>query len=261
MLEVQDLTVRAGKRAILDRVSLKVRPGELTVVVGPNGAGKSTIMKAVTGELRLAEGAITLDGRAISAYPAYEMARRRAVLPQASSLAFPFTVHEVVRLGTSGALSAADRAARVAAALIRVDLNGFGGRFFQELSGGEQQRVHLARVLCQVWEPVIDGVPRYLFLDEPTASLDLRHQLLTLDTARAFAAAGGGVVAILHDLNLAALYADKIIVVSQGRIAADGAPRDVLTDAMMREVFGVSVHVGGVPTDAPFILPHTARAA
>ncbi len=261
MLEVQNLTVRAGKRAILDRVSLKVRPGELTVVVGPNGAGKSTIMKAVTGELRPAEGTITLEGRSIGAYPAYEMASRRAVLPQASSLAFPFTVHEVVRLGTSGAMPAADRAARVAAALTRVDLNGFGGRFFQELSGGEQQRVHLARVLCQVWEPVVDGVPRYLFLDEPTASLDLRHQLLTLDTARAFAAAGGGVVAILHDLNLAALYADKIIVVSAGRIAADGAPREVLTDAMMREVFGVSVHVGGVPADAPFILPHTARAS
>jgi iron complex transport system ATP-binding protein len=261
MLEVQDLTVRAGKRAILDRVSLKVVPGQLTVVVGPNGAGKSTIMKAVTGELRAAEGRITLDGKSISAYPAYEMARRRAVLPQASSLAFPFTVHEVVRLGTSGALSAADRAARVAAALVRVDLNGFGGRFFQELSGGEQQRVHLARVLCQVWEPVVDGVPRYLFLDEPTASLDLRHQLLTLDTARAFAAAGGGVVAILHDLNLAALYADKIIVVSQGRIAADGPPRAVITDEMMRSVFGVSVQVGGVPADAPFILPHTAHAA
>jgi len=261
MLQVEALTVRAGQRAILDNVSLTVAPGELTAVVGPNGAGKSTILKAVTGELRPATGTIKLDGRKLGAYRPYELAQRRAVLPQASSLAFPFTVHEVVRLGTSGALSPADRAARVAAALIRVDLNGFGGRFFQELSGGEQQRVHLARVLCQVWEPIVDGVPRYLFLDEPTASLDLRHQLLTLDTARNFARAGGGVIAILHDLNLAALYADKIIVVSAGRIAASGTPRDVLTDAMMRAVFGVSVHVGGVPTDAPFILPHTAHAA
>ena len=121
----------------------------------------------------------------------------------------------------------------------------------------------VARVSLSTQEMTVyvDGVPRYLFLDEPTASLDLRHQLLTLDTARNFARAGGGVIAILHDLNLAALYADKIIVVSAGRIAASGTPRDVLTDAMMRAVFGVSVHVGGVPTDAPFILPHTAHAA
>ena len=109
--------------------------------------------------------------------------------------------------------------------MARVDLAGFGARFYQELSGGEQQRVQLARVLCQVWTPVLEGRPRYLFLDEPVSSLDIKHQLVIMDIARDFARRGGGVVAILHDLNLTAMYADRVLVMKRGRVAASGSPR------------------------------------
>ncbi|MCX5495066.1 heme ABC transporter ATP-binding protein [Kaistia dalseonensis] len=261
MIEADRITIRAGKREILSSVSLAIQPGRVTGIIGPNGAGKSTILKAISGEIALAGGTIRLDGADMTRMKARHVATRRAVLPQSSSLAFPFTVHEVVRLGVSGPRSMEAVRERVTAALARVDLKDYGGRFFQELSGGEQQRVHLARVLCQVWEPCPHGKPNYLFLDEPTASLDLRHQLLTLDTARDFARRGGGVVAILHDMNLAALYADHIIVVDKGRIAAEGPPRAVLTDAMLQAVFGVSIRVGQAPADQPFILPHSVFAA
>jgi len=146
-------------------------------------------------------------------------------------------------------------------ALARVDLAGFEHRFYASLSGGEQQRVQLARVLCQAWQQVLRGQPRFLFLDEPSASLDIRHQLLVLDIAESYARAGGGVLAILHDLNLAASYADRLIVMSNGIIAAEGRPQKVLTTELLRDVFGISLPVGMAPdAPEPFILPQMARA-
>jgi iron complex transport system ATP-binding protein len=124
-----------------------------------------------------------------------------------------------------------------ARALERVDLAGFAGRLYQDLSGGEQQRVQLARVLCQVWHPVLDGQPRYLLLDEPVSSLDVKHQILVMRIAREFADAGGGVVAILHDLNLAAMFADRILAMRAGTVAGYGEPDEVLTDERMSDVF------------------------
>lgn len=261
MLEADRITVSAGARDLLADVSIRVAPGRITAIVGPNGAGKSTLMKALTGEITPRAGGVTLDGVAIRHVPAGRLAQRRAVLPQSSSLAFPFTVHEVVRLGVGGLRDAGAIRERVAAALARVDLGGFGGRYFQELSGGEQQRVHLARVLCQVWDPVKDGEPRYLFLDEPTASLDLRHQILALDEALRFARGGGGVAAILHDLNLAALYADHLVVISAGRVAAEGPPHRVLTEATLSDVFGVRMRIGTRADGGPFVMPHAVQPA
>ena len=185
----------------------------------------------------------------------------RGVLPQATQLAFPFTVREVVRLGLMGGRSGtlAGEAERLPErALARVDLDGFGGRFYQELSGGEQQRVQLARVLCQVWAPVLEGGARYLLLDEPVSSLDIKHQLVIMDIARDYARRGGGVVAILHDLNLTAMYADQVYVMDRGRIAAAGAPQDVLTDHLIFKVFDCALRVGVVPTGGiPFVLPQS----
>ena len=144
-------------------------------------------------------------------------------------------------------------------ALNRVDLGGFGGRFYGELSGGEQQRVQLARVLCQVWEPVIDGVPRYLFLDEPVSSLDIKHQLMIMDVAKRFARQGGGVIAVLHDLNLTALYADTILALRDGRVVASGRPEAVLTDTVLESVFDVPLRVGIAPRAGTFVLPQSVR--
>ncbi|HWJ74012.1 MAG TPA: heme ABC transporter ATP-binding protein [Kaistia sp.] len=261
MIVAEDLVIRAGHKRLIDGISLTVAPGVVTAIIGPNGAGKSTLLKALTGEIKLTSGRITIDGTDIGRLPLGQLAARRAVLPQASSLAFPFTVHEVVRLGAFDRRSGSAVNARVVAALARVDLGGFGGRLYQELSGGEQQRVHLARVLCQLPDPCPDGRPAFLFLDEPTASLDLRHQLMTLSAAREFAKGGGGVVAVLHDMNLAALHADRIVVIDRGRIAAEGAPPDVLTDALLAEVFGVTLPVGKTADGVPFVLPQAATAA
>ena len=260
MLEIHDASVHIGARAILKSASVRMPPGRLTVVAGPNGAGKSTLLKVMTGELRPHEGSVRFDDRALEEFQPHELAARRAVLPQASQLAFPFTVLEVVRLGLEcrPGVSKALRLSAPSAALARVDLAGFGARHYQELSGGEQQRVHLARVLCQIGEPVTAGRPQYLFLDEPTSSLDIRHQIETLEIARRFAREGGGVLAILHDLNLAAAFADHLIVMHEGEVAAQGTPRDVISDDLMQHVFGLPLRVGRLPDgDLPFILPQS----
>jgi iron complex transport system ATP-binding protein len=260
MIAASNLSVTLGRRAILQAVDFSAQPGEVTAIVGPNGSGKTTLLRALTGEVRY-EGAISLGGRDLRSLKPWQAAGLRAVLPQATTLAFPFTVREIVRLGFTGRARDArdgDEAAIVEAALDRVDLAGFAGRFYQELSGGEQQRVQLARVLCQVWRPVVDGAPRYLLLDEPVSNLDIRHQLAIMEIARDFAEGGGGVIAVLHDLNLAAMYADRIAVMSRGRIAAAGAPREVITDELMEDVFGCALKVSAMPAAGQlFVLPQS----
>lgn len=259
LVELQDVSAGYRGRRVIDGVSLSLRAGELTVIVGPNGAGKSTLLKLMTGELAPGAGRVLLGRQDIAHLSPAALARRRAVLPQSSALAFPFTVAEVVRLGLEAGGRRHDPKA-VARALARVELEGFAGRFYNELSGGERQRVHLARVLCQIGEPVEAGEPRLLFLDEPVSSLDLRHQLGVLAIAREFAEKGGCAVAILHDLNLATAYADRLVVVAGGRIDADGTPATVVRDNMLRSVFDVTLRVGVVPpAGVPFVLPQSER--
>jgi len=238
----------------LDGADFSARPGALTAIVGPNGSGKTTLMRALTGELAgraIASGRVTLDGRPLAELDPAALAQRRGVLPQASALAFPFTVLEVVRLG------AADPTAAVAA-LAQVGLAGFGGRFYQELSGGEQQRAQLARALAQVARAPADGAARWLLLDEPVASLDIRHQIAVMRLARGFAQAGGGVIAVMHDLNLTALFADAVAVMVDGRIAAAGPPEAALTDAVLSAAYACALRVNTAPTEGLFVLPHAA---
>lgn len=260
MIEARGVSVAIGGRRIVSGIDFEARPGEVVAVVGPNGSGKSTFLKALSGELAYS-GRISFNGSDLAVMKPVQAATMRAVLPQATSLGFPFTVREVVRLGLLGGRSgvlAGEDERLPERALARVDLDGFGGRFYQELSGGEQQRVQLARVLCQVWAPVLDGRPRYLLLDEPVSSLDIRHQLGIMDIARDFARRGGGVVAILHDLNLAALYAGRICMMHGGRLAAAGVPADVLSDSTLEKVFGCRLKVGALPSgDMPFVLPQS----
>ncbi|SFJ95302.1 iron complex transport system ATP-binding protein [Pseudovibrio ascidiaceicola] len=240
MLEAINITVCVGTKKLLRDVYFRSCPGELTVIIGPNGAGKSTLLKCLTGDLSPSEGDVMLDGTSIWSVPAIELAGRRAVLPQSSQLSFPFSVEEVVMLGlVSGrhGLSAKQLRPRVLEALDRVGLMSYLNRYYQELSGGEKQRVHLARVLCQVWEPRQNGRANYLFLDEPTASLDLKHQIDVLETGRKYANEGGGVIAVLHDIDLACVYADKIFVLNHGNLVAHGTPQDVVTTDLLRSVY------------------------
>ena len=248
-LQAETLALARGGRTILADVTLDLRPGCLTVIAGPNGAGKSTLLKALAGELAPAAGRINLDGVELGRWRPRALAGRRAVLAQAIPVAFPFTVHEVVALGRAAGPAAPGRPLRelVPQCLAAVDLADYGGRAFQHLSGGEQQRVQVARVLCQLGGPGRaldpDGRPLWLFLDEPTQSLDIGHQLAVLDVARAHARGGGGAVAILHDLNLASLYADRLIVLGDGRVLGDGPPAALLSDALLQPVFGPRVRV------------------
>lgn len=261
MIEVHDVSVSLSGKPILSGIDFVASAGEVTAIIGPNGSGKSTLLKAMTGELPY-RGSIHFAGMEVSATKPWVAAAQRAVLPQATALSFPFTVREVVRLGLLGGRSGipvGEQEKLPERALARVDLAGFAGRLYQELSGGEQQRVQLARVLCQIWVPVLDGRARCLMLDEPVSSLDIRHQLVIMDVARDFARQGGATVVILHDLNLTSMYADRVYLLHGGRVAASGAPADVLRDDMLSDVFECPLQVGVTPpAGSPFVLPQSA---
>lgn len=257
MLVIDDLHVSLGKANVLKHVSFSAKAGAVTCIVGPNGSGKTTTLRAVTGDVSF-RGNIHLEGHALADLTPWEAARLRGVLPQASSLAFPFTVIEVVRLGLQSGESADDDTLALHA-LHRVGLGRYADRFYQDLSGGEQQRVQLARVLAQIPHPLTEDGARWLFLDEPVSSLDIAHQLQVMKIARDFAQGGGGVVAVMHDLNLTAMFADKIILLAEGRVVADGAPSDVLRDDTLSQAYGCALRVNVTPTaNTPFLLPQAA---
>ncbi len=254
MYAAHGVSVAMGGRLLLDRVDLALAPGEVTVLVGPNGAGKSTLLSVIAGGRRPSAGRVTLHGRALADWSPAERAARRAVLSQSVSLAFAFRVEEVVRLGLPAGVARPTADRIVADALARVGLAGFAARDCTTLSGGEQQRAHLARALVQLAAPGAARGPGYLLLDEPTTGLDLAHQLLVVEIARAHAAGGGGVLAVLHDLNLAALAADRVVALDRGRIVADGAPADVITDRLLADTYRVGLRVNVVPPSV-FVLP------
>ncbi len=261
MIKAHEVSVIRGGRRLLDSVSLTLQPGCFTVVIGPNGAGKSTLLKVFCGELAPDQGAVSYQDRPIRTLSALELAAERAVLPQSTALSFPFTALEVVRMGAiaHGSLEPGLAARQ---ALARVGLAGFDGRDYNALSGGEQQRVQLARVLAQMPEPVANGRPRAIFLDEPTASLDIGHQISVLELARDFARRGGSVLAILHDLNLAAEFADHLAVLHQGRLVAEGSVANTLTDHVVSTVYGIAGAVGRTPPPGtPYVLPQARRRA
>lgn len=256
MLDAKNITVRLGRREILKGIDFRARPAAVTAIVGPNGSGKTTLLRALTGDLS-PDGRVWLNGHDIATTRPWVLASLRGVLPQATPLAFPFTAAEVVRLGLMGGVEAAEDGL-VPKALARVGLAGFEGRYYQELSGGEQQRVQLARVLAQVWHPTAHGRPRWLFLDEPVSSLDIGHQLQVMQVARDFADAGGGVVAVMHDLNLTAMFADAVTLLAEGRVLGHGAPGEVLRDDLLSRAYRCPIRVNTAPARGPYLLPHAA---
>ncbi|MFE7551506.1 heme ABC transporter ATP-binding protein [Streptomyces gardneri] len=249
--EAVGLRVALGGRAVLDGVGIGVRAGEVLALVGPNGAGKSTLLAALAADLAPSAGEVRIGGRAAGDWPAGELALRRAVLPQAAALTFPFPVAEVVRMGRApwaGTEREDEDEAAVAAAMAATEVEAFAGRPFSALSGGERARVALARVLAQR-----TGL---LLLDEPTAALDLRHQELVLRVCRERAAAGDAVVVVLHDLGLAAAHADRVAVLHGGRIEAAGPPSEVLDARVLSRVYRQPVEVFPHPrTGVPLVVP------
>lgn len=251
LAEASGLVVRLGGREVLAGVSLSARAGEVLALVGPNGAGKSTLLAALAADLPADEGVVRVFGRPTADWPARELALRRAVLPQAAALSFPFVVEEVVRMGRApwaGTAREDEDDLAVREAMGATEVGEFASRPFSALSGGERARVALARILAQ-------RTP-LLLLDEPTAALDLRHQELVLRLCRERAAAGDAVVVVLHDLGLAAAYADRVAVLRGGGIAAEGPPAGVFTGDLLTEVYRQPVEVFPHPrTGAPLVAP------
>jgi iron complex transport system ATP-binding protein len=256
-LRASNLTVsyaRGGPAAggpALEHVSLRLDTGQCVAVVGPNGAGKSTLVGALSGQLPLDAGAVEVDGTPVAALGSFALARRIAVVEQNPILPAGFKVADVVAMGRVphqglfGAASTADRAA-IAEALAQTGTVGLSSRTVDTLSGGESQRVVLARTLAQAAD--------HLLLDEPTNHLDLRHQIEVLAFARRAAAAGAAVMLVLHDLNLAARVGDRVVMLAHGQVVADGPPAEVLTAATISEVYGAPVRVlydDGVPVVVP----------
>lgn len=256
-LIAQDIRVTIGRKEILRGVNIQAEPGQITALLGPNGSGKSTFLKAITGEHKFT-GSVSLNGSDLGRMKPWQMAAMRAVLPQSSNIAFPFTVSEIVQLGLSQGIDAA-RSDLPARALERVDLSGYGPRLYQELSGGEQQRVQLARALVQVWDPVVDGTPRWLFLDEPVSSLDIAHQFTVMEVMQDYAANGGGVLAIMHDINLTALYADQIAMLKDGALLIQSTPDQVVTDSLLSRAYDLPIQSNTLPAQhVPYVLPQAS---
>jgi iron complex transport system ATP-binding protein len=224
MLRAQNLQIRRGRKIVLTDITLELKPGEVLGVLGPNGAGKSTLLGALCGELQADHGSVWLDERELSHWARAQRAQRLAVLPQVSTLDFAFRVEEVVGMGRLPYQSGRVRDDEIiAAALDAADARHLSGRSYLALSGGERQRVHLARVLAQLW-PGEAG--QTLLLDEPTSMLDPLHQHTTL-----------------HDLNLAARYCDRLLLLEGGRPVALDTPEQVLRPEPLKAVFGLEVLV------------------
>lgn len=245
MLEARAVTIRREGRVLLDTVSTGFEPGTLTAIIGPNGAGKTTLLRVLTGEIRPEAGEARMDGRAIRSWPRQALARRMGVVPQASRIAFDFLVSEVVALGRTAHARSSSKVRDerlVRDALEEVGLGGHASRRYPTLSGGERQRVHLARALVQIADAGEAGAP-VLLLDEPTSALDLAQQRTALQAALRRARTGATVVVVLHDLNLALAFADQLLVLRGGQVAASGTPADLVTEAAVSDWYGCPVQM------------------
>lgn len=251
---LRDVGRRIGGAQILDGVTIDIAYGRVLALVGPNGAGKSTLLGLLAGDVAPDAGSVALDGEPLTAWGPARLSRARAVLLQSNQVAFSFAAGEVIEMGRApwiGTERLDGDARAVAAAVAETDVAHLVARPYAALSGGEKARVSLARVLAQD--------TRVMLWDEPTAALDLRHQEDVLRIARRRAAAGRAVVVVLHDLSLAAAYADEIAVLHDGRLVAHAEPESALTAALIERVYGVAVHVVGHPdTGRPLVVPKRA---
>ncbi|MDA0795246.1 MAG: heme ABC transporter ATP-binding protein [Proteobacteria bacterium] len=252
---VSDISLHLSGFDLLRHISLEVKAGKVTAIVGPNGAGKSSLLKVLTGDMSPTKGDVYLNNRLLNQWPLLEKAQMLAVLPQHTLLNFPFTADEVVGLGRIPHQTGIAKDTQIIAeALELVDASYLQRRFYTQMSGGEKQRVQLARVLAQIWQPSRFG-EQFLVLDEPTSAFDLSHQKLTLDIVRQLAQKGVGVVMVLHDLNLAARCADNLVVIDSGVIATQGSPEEVLTEPLIDRVFGVKSIITEHPiTKRPLVI-------
>jgi iron complex transport system ATP-binding protein len=256
-ISVQNFSINIQNNVIVKEATMEVRDNQITTIIGPNGAGKSTLLKAIVGDIETSEGALQINGQTIDPRSGNrERARSIAILPQLSLLNFPYTVEEVVELGrTPHETGKTIDDKIIQECLAVVEMNHFSKRFYTQLSGGEKQRVQIARVLAQIWRAEDCQTQRTLILDEPTASLDLGHQQTLMHFLQKFIADNVSILMVLHDLNTAAQYSNHLVTMKQGRIIFQGKPDDVLKTEILNDLFEVDCHVITHPaTGKPIIL-------
>ncbi|UOQ50960.1 heme ABC transporter ATP-binding protein [Hymenobacter cellulosivorans] len=257
MLRADSVSFQVKDRVLLHEASVECRPGEFTVLMGPNGAGKTTLLRLLAGLYQPSAGRVLYHEKPLSTFSTSELAKSRAVLSQEIQLAFPLSVADVVLMGRyphfQRSPSAHDQAI-CRQALDQLGMSSFADRDYSTLSGGEAQKVQMARVLAQIWEAPASG-SRVLLLDEPVSSLDLRYQHQLLQIARDFSRQGAIVVAVLHDINLALTYADRLVFIRQGEVYQTLTKPNALTARLLEDVFGLTMHIISNPlTQKPLVI-------
>lgn len=249
MIRLQNIGIQKGRNTVVRNFSYTFFPGKKYVILGKNGAGKSSLLDGLTGKVDFCKGEILWEGRSLRNYSRKEMALRRAVLSQNTTVNFPIRVEELVEMGTYAAtkpVSAKSIRYIVGEALEKVRMSNFSSRDFGTLSGGEQKRILLAKCLVQLQVAGELEGSKYIFLDEPTSSLDISEQLKFIELAKELVEVHGfGVIAILHDLNLSSIFADELIFMKEGQLCYSGSPAEVMTPEVLKDILDIdsSIHL------------------
>lgn len=250
MLEVKNISCKVKNTYLVHEVSLQLLPGECMVVMGANGAGKSTLLKMIAGALQPSAGSVLFNGKEISTYQREQLARQRAVLSQHYHISFPVTAREVVMMGRYPWFGQAPRTIDekiVSAAMEEMEVSALANRDYATLSGGEAQKIQMCRVLSQIHSEENNALPRMLLLDEPVSHLDIKYQHQLLQTAKELCKQQAAVFAVLHDINLALKFADRILFMKKGRAVAEIATGNDISPALLKEVFDVDAAVYDIP--------------
>ena len=246
----ESIDINLNKREILKNISIEVKEKEILSIIGPNGAGKSTLLKSLAGDINPTNGNIFYDGININQIDIQERAFTRSVMSQLQPIAFDFSVKDIVEMGwiDRGESKYADQFDdAVQEVILKCGVKDLIDRNFNTLSGGEQRRIHFARTLLQLWRPSNSSDPKYLFLDEPTANLDLTYEIKLLNIVKDVAQEGAGVILVLHDLNLAAKFSDKVAILKGGLLIDIGLPKDILKSTLLSDVYEIKVEVKNNP--------------
>ena len=249
-IRCESIDINLNKREILKNISIEVKEKEILSIIGPNGAGKSTLLKSLAGDINPTNGNIFYDGININQIDIQERAFTRSVMSQLQPIAFDFSVKEIVEMGwiDRGESKYADQFDdAVQEVILKCGVKDLIDRNFNTLSGGEQRRIHFARTLLQLWRPSNSSDPKYLFLDEPTANLDLTYEIKLLNIVKDVAQEGAGVILVLHDLNLAAKFSDKVAILKGGLLIDIGLPKDILKSTLLSDIYEIKVEVKNDP--------------
>tara|TARA_B100000886_G_scaffold310881_1_gene245892 strand:- start:795 stop:1568 length:774 start_codon:yes stop_codon:yes gene_type:complete len=249
-INLKSVSLKLDDRQILKDVSLEINEGEIVSVIGPNGAGKSTLLNVLTGDISPDSGDTIYDNKQLNKISIQERAFTRSVMSQMQTLVFNFNVKDVIEMGwlqRGNSDFSSNFSMAFEAVTKECNVQNLVHRKFNSLSGGEQRRVHFARTLLQLWRPSQSDDPRYLLLDEPTANLDLSSEMLLMNILKARASSNVGILVILHDLNLASHFADKIAIIKDGEVKAFGKPEEIMTDDFLTSIYEVPIKVSYEP--------------